>query len=172
MPYMPERIDRDILGEDQRRIWDYFFRINSNDVGKSRQQEEIKDKKNSLNIHISEHNKKVKDINYVIEGLEQSIYSQRLRVRLFGFSFLAIGFLSFMYFLFATYFEYLFPISVPILVVGMIFLVTVRFIARAERENVTNLNYQLALIKEEISSFVSQTVKKILLLSRSAKVPL
>jgi len=42
MPYMPSRADREKLtGGDSRRIqiWDYFFRINPNDVGKPQREE-------------------------------------------------------------------------------------------------------------------------------------
>jgi len=94
MPYMPSRAGRDELaaGGDLKRLnlWDYFFRIRPEDVGKP-QQLEIRRTRLDLDVELQEHQEHVKNIKGDILHIQRQI-GKRLRGKLVpGVSLLIIG---------------------------------------------------------------------------------
>ena len=75
LPYMPSRTDRErlFLDESKRKrvkLWDYFFRIKPEDVGRP-QQKEILSIRTQLDKDIEEHINRVQEINIRIEELKK-----------------------------------------------------------------------------------------------------
>ncbi len=166
MPYMPSRKDRDILlsnvfDKKRVRIWDYFFRIKEKDVGKSIQQRKIKKLQENLSQRISTYNNKVASLKFSLSTLDTSIRGQILRTRLFGFSFLFLGFGSFMYLLFKNFAIYLLLASVLMVIVGLIFLVGVRFTAVSERNEYRETQKKIYTMKIELSQYIKDATKRI-----------
>jgi hypothetical protein len=87
MPYMPSREDRELLiksGEEKRvEIWDYFFRIDPDDVGKP-QKKEIKRLKKRMSERTAQHNQQQQAIRDYIKSLQQDIFQKKLKSLILG----------------------------------------------------------------------------------------
>jgi hypothetical protein len=81
LPYMPSREDRDRLvksGEEKRvQIWDYFFRIDPDDVGKP-QKNEISEIKDKVSERIAKHNQVQQAIKNHVANLHNRIFQKRV----------------------------------------------------------------------------------------------
>jgi hypothetical protein len=148
MPYMPSRFDRDILlkNEDKRRvkIWDYFFRINPQDVGIP-QQQEIKSLKEKIDNEIAIHDQKVKDINLSINELKRDMARAKLRRLAFGSISLSIGLSLLHYILTKLSLNIIFTISCvsPIFLYSLIMLIGIVFLGVNERAQINDLKEQI-----------------------------
>lgn len=84
MPYMPSRVDRDkLISSDRAQIWDYFFRIKPDDVGKP-QKEEITEIEISIAKEISKYTQRQNEISESIKRNKRELFRKRLRNFFYG----------------------------------------------------------------------------------------
>ena len=101
MPYMPSRRDRDELlelGDEIRvRIWDYFFRIKPEDVGKP-QKKEIEEINIRLQDKILQHNKRQSELRDAIKLNLRIILIKRVKNSLFWIGLILVVSIIYNYF--------------------------------------------------------------------------
>lgn len=143
MPYMPSRQDRDNLireGDYKRvNIWDYFFRINPDDVGQPQKKEiELIDKQMSLEIF--KHNQTQQHTENQINNYKKALFQKRQRVLLYGAGILSLDIMIYLLFssyevpLNSSYICIFAPLTI-IMLSGFFYI----FIGRNEKRNINNL---------------------------------
>ncbi len=165
MPYMPSRQDRDRLlnpSTDNHRvqIWDYFFRVKPEDVGKP-QQNEIESIRKSLGDQIKTYNQKVKNVRTEIENLRRKILTERLKRSFLGVGGLVVGGLSLAYFLPNNQYLFSLLVSIPLILFGLITAIGIGFAARNERRESKELQIQLRNMKKLNESSVKRAIRRI-----------
>lgn len=160
MPYMPSRSDRDNLinsGEEKRvKIWDYFFRIKTEDVG-TPQKQEIALLKKSIDDEIAIHDQKVRGIKSAIENLKKLTAREELKRFVYSLGSLLLGFLFTRYILSRLNLSFVFMLGCvsPILVYSLIMLIRVLILLANERIQVRDYTRQIknlhVLSKEKVN---------------------
>jgi hypothetical protein len=96
IPYMPSREDRDALlakGDDERvRIWDYFFRLQPEDVG-APQRAEIRAVRADLEAEFQVYQETVEQLEFDLRAAERALLADRRRNLIIGVPLLLIGML-------------------------------------------------------------------------------
>lgn len=164
MPYMPSRQNRDELfqaGNYKRvQIWDYFFRIDPDDVGKP-QKREI----NLVDIQLSEeifrYNKKKQEILSRITVCSNEIIRKRMRSSYFGAGGLSLavcfyGFLS--YYKLSERLLYL--CVIPLVLSGFFSLVSRSFVGWIEKRTIKDLQSELGLLSTSHDSLIKKSVDR------------
>lgn len=163
MPYMPSRADRDNLNrEDATRvqIWDYFFQINPNDVGKPQKQEIDKIEKDILK-GISAYTQNQKEIRDSIKRNKETLFWKRIKT--FTYAMLC--------FIFAFYFSKIgSDISTninwaalcisPLLLIGIILMFGIFIIGWNEKREINNLKRRSTLLHDAHNRSIKEKVER------------
>lgn len=172
MPYMPSRIDRDKLIESGRdQIWDYFFRIKPEDVGKP-QNKEIVSIESEMVEEINQYRKIQEEINSSIENNNRIIFRKRIRVFLYGSVSLVLSALV-SWFIYKKNLDinlYLY-FSIPIAAVGLLLWLSMAIVGQNEKRGSKALKSQLTTIgllhgesiktKVERKNYLKQEIKEL-----------
>jgi hypothetical protein len=143
MPYMPSRVDRDKLlnSDDPNRvqIWDFFFQIKLDDVGKPQKQEISKIEKNILD-EISKYTEIQKEIKNSIQRLSGVLLWKRSKNFLYGVICLALFFGAVRFFPENNSNVYS-PVlcSSPFLLSALILWLAIIFVGRGEKREIWEL---------------------------------
>ena len=176
MPYMPSRSDRDRLlnSDDPARvqIWDYFFRIKPEDVGKP-QKKEIEEIEQDILEQISKYTQKQKEIKEAIEENKRVLFWKRVKTFLYGVGCLVVA--TFVYkFVVDNNFnrDWVVGCTAPFLVFGSILWFAVGIIGSSEKREIQDLRRQAVLshdvhtlkVKERIErkNFLKSEIKELI----------
>jgi hypothetical protein len=153
MPYLPSRKDRDQFLEDNDarrvRIWDYFFRIRPDDLGKP-QKSEIISIDQSLNEHKNQFLQAQDEINEAVRKYKKEIYLKWLRN--FIYSLACFVFAGILYKIISNLdAEINSPVVCPsiFVVAGIIFLIGISFVGWDEKTEIRDLKKRLSSLREE-----------------------
>ena len=140
IPYMPSRADRDKLlaSNDPARvqIWDYFFRIKPEDVGKP-QKEEIKTIDDNIHEEISRYTQKQKDIDDFIKQYKKILLWKRLKNFLYGGICLILAVVVYKYILDkGMNIDWLSFCTLPFLVCGLILWLAISIVGWDEKREI------------------------------------
>lgn len=160
MPYMPSRNDRDRLiqkGDLKRvHIWDYFFRIKPQDLGKP-QKKEISEIEIRLSEMINIYNERKKNINKEIREAKISHFWKKLWAFLYGVG----GFLA-AYIVYRAFYDIRVPFAWmticfwPLMILGSIMWASIVYLRLDEYRDIQKLSFEL----EELSANHEENVKK------------
>jgi hypothetical protein len=168
LSYMPSRQDRDALlaenvEEHHVRIWDYFFRIKPEDVGLP-QQREIQSIRESLQEFFDVYTQDIRDLKNKISELNRIIFFARLKWAVLGFGSMAFGLVSLSKYLVNVNSIYIYCISFPLLLFGVIAFLFIRFTANNERKSKSSFEYRLIEREKQKDARVYRDVKRIRIL--------
>lgn len=143
MAYMPSCQDREELLQlgDQKRvqIWDYFFRINPDDVGKP-QKKELKEIDAQLSKDIFKYNHEKDERNRQISSLQDEISRKKANSLYIG---LGLTTLAFFFFYLLNYFEipkhYLSLCVLSLILFGFFFFISIKYVGWREKQNIREL---------------------------------
>ncbi len=164
MAYMPSRQDREQLSKlgDQKHvaIWDYFFQINSNDVGEP-QKREINRINERLREEIGRYNDRQNQIRNSIKTHRRTLFWKRVRSFLFGIGAMGISGIIYKYvgnYQFALNLIAV-CLSVPLLC-AMIFWVSIPFVGRNERNRIKDLKKEIVRLGNAHNQLVKKEVNR------------
>jgi len=160
MPYMPSRLDRDELiqlGDEKRvQIWDYFFRIKPEDLGKP-QKDEITEIENFIEKEISDYKQKQKAIADSINSQTRSLMQKRMRNFLYGIGGLLIA--GMIYYLSEKYRlgpEFNVLCSAPLALFGLLMWVSIGFTGWDERREIRKLKNRSLVLNDEHNKTIQE----------------
>lgn len=172
MPYMPSRADRDKLNkEDPARVqvWDYFFQINPNDVGKP-QKEEIEQTEKNIHKEISIYTQNQKDIRDSIKRNREILFWKRIKSFIYGMLFL----------IFAFYFSKIGPdinanmnwalfCIAPLLLIGTIFMFGIFVTGWNEKGEINSLQERSTLLHGAHTRSIKEKIERKIFLKNEIK---
>lgn len=164
MPYMPSRQNRDELiqaGDYKRvQIWDYFFRIDPDDVGKP-QKIEMSLVDSQLSEEILKHNQKKHEVLEQIAVCNTKIIQKKMNCLYIGIG--GLFFAAFCYY-FINYYglskELLYLCVIPLLLLGSFSLGSRSFIGWSEKRMIRNLQFELLQLLTSHDDLVRKGVNR------------
>jgi len=151
MPYMPTRADRDgLLANDPDRVqlWDYFFRIKPEDLGKP-QKEEIKEIEECTLQEISTHNQRQNEIAEAIRENRRILFWRRFKNILYGGGCFALTILTYRFVINNHLgIDWLIGCTSPFFTFGLTLWLTIPIVGRDEKREIRDLRAQSVLLHE------------------------
>jgi len=164
MPYMPSRQDRDELiraGDYKRvQIWDYFFQINPNDIGRPQKSEIASIDRRSLE-EASRYNQRQNGIKSRIEENEKVIVQKKQKSLYYGLGGLIVtGLLAYFLFEYGMLERYASLCVSPLALFCILSFVSVRFAGWREKKNINGLKSDAHFLKEEHNELVKKNIDR------------
>lgn len=164
MPYMPSRHDRDQLVQkkDFKRvqIWDYFFRIRLEDVGKP-QRGEISEIETRLPKRISDYNGTKNEIKERIADLENRFFWWKVNFFLYGLGIYFSAFLIYRAFIDSSILFRLVQNFISLLVfVGSLLWISIFLIRWIGRRKIKQVSHELVRLDNEHETYVKSEMDR------------
>lgn len=158
MPYMPSRHDRDQLVQkkDFKRvqIWDYFFRIRSEDVGRP-QRGEISEIENRLSKRISEYAETKNGGKKRINDLENSFFWQKIKFFLYGLGGYLLAFFIYRMFINSSILPWVVSTCIwPLVFLGSFLWISISLIEWIGRREIQKISRDLVRLDNEHELYV------------------
>lgn len=162
MPYLPSRADRDkLLASDNLervQLWDYFFRIKPDDVGKP-QKEEIKEIETSIQEEISKYTQRRGEISDSIRENKRTLLLKRIKNIIYGASCLIAAVFVYRFVVNSNFnINWIVACTSPLFVFGLAMWGAVSIVGWNEKREIRDLMARSGFLREEHNNKIEAAV--------------